>query len=126
MKRLVAFYFLVLLTACTSQNKYSDFDYIYSRSGSYAPIYENIWIKGNTGQYSFEGKEKKEFKISSEDLQKMENTLNQQNFQTIQEDYKKVYDHISISINAKKGNNSASKSIISEDKTLLEAVLKVF
>lgn len=63
MKRLVAFYFLVLLTACTSQNKYSDFDYSYSRSGSYAPIYENIWITGNTGQYSFEGKEKKSLKF---------------------------------------------------------------
>lgn len=106
MKRFVAFCFLVLLTACTSQNKYSDFDYSYSRSGGYAPIYENLWIKGNTAQYSFEGegkKVKKAFKISSEDLLKIKNTLNQQNFRTIKEDYKKVYDHISISINAKKG-----------------------
>jgi hypothetical protein len=135
MKRFVAFYFLVLLTACTSQNKYSDFDYSYSRSGGYAPIpiYENLWIKGNTPQYSFEGegkKVKKEFKIFSEDLQKIENTLNQQNFRTIQEDYKKVYDHTSISINTKKGNNSASKSdasfIISEDKARWEAVVKAF
>ncbi len=73
-----------------------------------------------------EGKVKKEFKISSEDLQKIENTLNQQNFRTIQEDYKKVYNHISISINAKKRNNSASKSIISEDKAPWEDVIKVF
>jgi hypothetical protein len=54
MKRLVAFYFLVLLTACTFQNKYSDFDYSYSRSSGYVPIYENIWITGSTGQYSFD------------------------------------------------------------------------
>ena len=133
MKRFVAFCFLVLLTACTSQNKYSDFDYSYSRSGGYAPIYENLWIKGNTAQYSFEGegkKVKKAFKISSEDLLKIENTLNQQNFRTIKEDYKKVYDHISISINAKMGNNSASKSdaslIMSEDKARWEAVVKAF
>ena len=133
MKRFVAFCFLVLLTACTSQNKYSDFDYSYSRSGGYAPIYENLWIKGNTAQYSFEGegkKVKKAFKISSEDLLKIENTLNQQNFRTIKEDYKKVYDHISISINAKKGNNSASKSdaslIMSDDKARWEAVVNAF
>ena len=56
--------------------------------------------------------------------------MNQQNFRTIKEDYKKVYDHISISINAKKGNNSGSKSdaslIMSEDKARWEAVVNVF
>lgn len=133
MKRFVALCFLVFLAACTSQNKYSDFDYSYSRSGGYAPIYENLWIKGNTAHYSFEGegkKVKKDFKISTEHLQKIENTLSQQNFRTIQEDYKKVYDNISISINVKKGENSASKSdasfIMSKDKERWDAIVKTF
>lgn len=133
MKRLIALCFLVILAACNSQKKYSDFDYSYSRSGGKMAIYENFLIKGKTVHYSFEGdgkKIKKDFKISAEDLQKIELALKENNFRTIQEDYKKVYDKVSTSINVKKGDNSCSKSdasfIMSKDKERWEAVLRAF
>lgn len=124
---------LMLLTGCNTQKKFSDFDYSYSRSGGYAPIYENFLIKGNTANYSFEGEGKnikKSFKISAEDLQKIETALTQNNFRTIQEDYKKVYDNISTAINVKKGTNSGIKSdasfIMAKDQQRWKAVVAVF
>lgn len=133
MKRLIALCFLVILAACNSQKKYSDFDYSYSRSGGKMAIYENFLIKGKTVHYSFEGdgkKIKKDFKISAEDLQKIELALKENNFRTIQEDYNKVYDKVSTSINVKKGDNSGSKSdasfIMVKDKERWEAVLRAF
>lgn len=133
MKNFILVFLLLIFTGCNTQKKFSDFDYSYSRSGGYAPIYENLLIKGNTVTYSFEGQEKnikKTFKISNEDLQKIETALTNNNFRTIQEDYKKVYDNISIAINVKKGNNSASKSdasfIMKKDQERWKAVVAVF
>lgn len=133
MKNLFLIVLILVFSACNSNKKFSDFDYSYSRSGGYAPIYENLLIKGNTVTYSFEGQGKnikKSFKISSEDLRKIENTLTNNNFRTIQEDYKKVYDNISIAINVKKGDNSGSKSdasfIMKKDQERWNAVVAVF
>lgn len=133
MKNLFLIVLILVFSACNSNKKFSDFDYSYSRSGGYAPIYENLLIKGNTVTYSFEGQGKnikKSFKISSQDLQKIENALTNNNFRTIQEDYKKVYDNISIAINVKKGDNSGSKSdasfIMKKDQERWNAVVTVF
>lgn len=114
MKRILGILFaIIVLISCNSQKRYSDFDISYSKSGGYAPIYENLLIKGNNVFYSFEGNGKKlkqNFKISNEDLNRLENTLSQNNFRRIEEDHKKIYDFISTSINIKKGPNSGSKT----------------
>lgn len=114
MKRILGILFAIMvLVSCNSQKMYSDFDIGYSKSGGFAPIYENLLIKGNNAFYSFEGQGKKlkqNFKISNEDLNRLERTLSQNNFRRIEEDHKKIYDFISTSINIKKGPNSGSKT----------------
>lgn len=134
MNRILGILFaIIVLVSCNSQKIYSDFDISYSKSGGFAPIYENLLIKDNTAHYSFEGQGKKykqEFKISAEDLKKIENALSQNNFRRIQEDHKKIYDNISTSINVKKGPNEGSKtdasSIIPNFKTNWVNITNVF
>lgn len=104
---------VIVLVSCNSQKVYSDFDISFSRSGGYAPVYENLLVKGNNAHYSFEGQGKKykqDFKISNEDLKKLDHTLSQNNFRRIQEDRKKLYDNVTTSINIKKGPNEGSKT----------------
>ena len=48
--------------------------------------------------------------LSEADLKNIENTLTENKFRKIQEDYKKLYDNISVEINVKKGNNTGSKT----------------
>ncbi|MDO3426027.1 MULTISPECIES: hypothetical protein [Chryseobacterium] len=114
MKRILGILFaIIVLVSCNSQKVYSDFDISYSKSGGFAPIYENLLIKGNTAHYSFEGQGKKykqDFKITDEDLKKLDNTLSQNNFRRIQEDHQKIYDGIATTINIKKGPNEGSKT----------------
>lgn len=114
MKSILGILFAIMvLVSCNSQKMYSDFDISYSKSGGFAPIYENLLIKGNNAFYSFEGQGKKvkqNFKISNEDLYRLEKILSQNNFRRIEEDHKKIYDFISTSINIKRGPNSGSKT----------------
>lgn len=104
---------VIVLVSCNSQKVYSDFDISYSRNGGFSPVYENLLIKGNNAHYSFEGqgkKHKQDFKISDEDLKKLDQTLSQNNFRRIEEDRKKLYDNVTTSINIKKGVNEGSKT----------------
>ena len=114
MKKLIAIFLLIMITvSCNSQKVYSDFDISYSKSGGYAPIYENLLIKGNDAHYSFEGQGKKiktSFKLTNEEIQNLNQVLTQNNFRHIAEDHKKIYDRIAISINVKNGENSANKT----------------
>lgn len=114
MKRIIGILFaIIILVSCNSQKVYSDFDISYSKSGGVAPAYENLLIKGNDAHYSFEEqgkKSKQDFKLSDEDLKKLDNILSQNNFRRIQEDRKKLYDNVSTSINIKKGPNEGSKT----------------
>ena len=133
MKYLALALLMVFLTACNTQSKYTDYDYSYSRSGGYAPIYENLWIKGNTANYSLEKERKKvenKFTVSDETLKNIQNILQENNFRMIEEDHKKVYDNISTAIVVKKGDNSASKSnasfIMKKDQQRWNNVVKVF
>lgn len=133
MKRFIALCILVILTACNPQKKYSDFDYSYSRSGGFAPIYENLLIKGNNAHYSLEGQGKnikKDFRISNEELKTIQTVLTQNNFRMIREDYKKVYDNIATIINVKKGEQTGSKSdasfIMEGDKDRWNNITLVF
>ena len=133
MKRFIAFFVLLALASCSPQKKYTDFDYSYSRSGGLSPIYENLWIKGKSAHYSFEGQGKnikKDFTLSKDELNNIQDVLEQNNFRMIQEDYKKLYDYISTSIVVKKGAQSASKSdasyIMESDKTRWENVANTF
>lgn len=109
----VSVWVFALFFSCNSQKNYSDFDYSYARSGGYAPIYENFLIKGNNGFYSFEGQGKnirKEFKVSDDEIKAIETALTENDFRRIREDLKKIYDHISVSISVKKGNNAGRKT----------------
>jgi len=134
MKRILGILFaIIVLVSCNSQKVYSDFDISYSKSGGFAPIYENLLIKGNNAHYSFEGQGKKlkqDFKISDEDLKNLDNTLSQNNFRKIQEDRKKIYDNISTSINVKNGPNEGSKtdasSIMHNFKTNWTSITNAF
>lgn len=114
MKKILGIFVIILtIISCNSQKKYSDFDISYSKSGGFSPTYENLLIKGNNAYYSFEGqgkKIKKSFKISNDDLKKLDETLSKNNFRKIEEDHKKVYDNITTSINIKKGLNEGSKN----------------
>lgn len=134
MKRIIEILFaIIVLVSCNSQKVYSDFDVSYSKSGGFAPIYENLLIKGNNAHYSFEGQGKKykqDFKISNNDLEKLDNTLSQNNFRKIEEDRQKIYDHIATTINVKKGPNEGSKtdasSIMSKHTANWANITKVF
>lgn len=114
MNRILGILFaIIVLVSCNSQKMYSDFDISYSKSGGFAPVYENLLIKDNTAHYSFEGQGKKykqDFKIDDEDLKKLDRVLSQNNFRRIEEDRQKIYDNIATSINVKKGANEGSKT----------------
>ena len=134
MKKILGILFAItVLVSCNSQKVYSDFDISYSKSGGFAPVYENMFIKGNSVHYSFEGQGKKykqDFKISDEDLKKLDQVLSQNNFRKIQEDHKKLYDNISTSINIKKGPNEGSKTdasmIIQDYQTNWNTIIETF
>ena len=123
----------MITVSCNSQKAYSDFDISYSKSGGYAPIYENLLIKGNDVQYSFEGQQKKfktTFKLSNEEIQNLNQILTKNNFRHIVEDHKKIYDRIAVSINVKNGENSANKTdasmILPQSKKNWDEIVNAF
>ena len=136
MKKAIFVFLIMVLAGCASssnQKKYSDFDYSFARSGGLSPIYENLLIKGNKAHYSFEGHGKnikKDFTITNEDLKNIENTLTQNKFTRIQEDYRKLYDNISVEINVKTGSNAGSKTdaslIMEKNKDQWEKIVNTF
>ena len=136
MKKAIFVFLIMILAGCVSssnQKKYSDFDYSFARSGGLSPIYENLLIKGNKAHYSFEGHGKnikKDFTITNEDLKNIENTLTQNKFTRIQEDYRKLYDNISVEINVKRGSNAGSKTdaslIMEKNKDQWEKIVNTF
>lgn len=136
MKKVIFVFLILILSACTTntnQKKYSDFDYSFARSGGLSPIYENLLIKGNKAHYSFEGQGKnikKNFDLTNDDLKNIEKVLTQNKFTRIQEDYRKLYDNISVEINVKKGSNAGSKSdaslIMEKNKDHWEKIVNTF
>lgn len=123
----------MIIVSCNSQKAYSDFDISYSKSGGYAPIYENLLIKGNEVHYSFEGQEKKiktTFQLTNEEILDLNEVLSQNNFRHIAEDHKKIYDRAAIAINVKKGKNSANKTdasmIMPQSKKNWDQVVNAF
>lgn len=136
MKKVIFVFLILILSACatsTNQKKYSDFDYSFARSGGLSPIYENLLIKGNKAHYSFEGQGKnikKDFTLTNDDLKTIENVLTQNKFRRIQEDYKKLYDKVSVEITVKKGSNAGSKTdaslIMEKNKEDWEKIVNTF
>lgn len=136
MKKVIFVFLTLILSACatsTNQKKYSDFDYSFARSGGLSPIYENLLIKGNKAHYSFEGQGKnikKDFTLTNDDLKNIENVLTQNKFRRIQEDYKKLYDKVSVEITVKKGSNAGSKTdaslIMEKNKEDWEKIVNTF
>lgn len=133
MKNLLIILAVFVLAACNSQKKYSEFDISYSKSGGFAPIYENLLLNGKNVHYSFEGHGKnikKDFNITDAERKVIEDAITKNNFRTIQEDNKKLYDYIATSITVKYGSQSASKSdgsyIMPQDQTRWDNVVKVF
>ena len=133
MKKLIFVFLILILGGCTSQKVYTDFDYSFARSGGRIPMYENLLITGNNVHYSFEGQGKdikKNFTISTKDLRHIENTLAENNFTRIQEDYKKIYDNVAVEINIKKGKNAGNKSdaslIMPKDQARWDEIVSAF
>ena len=136
MKKVIFVFLILILSACTTntnQKKYSDFDYSFARSGGLSPIYENLLIKGNKAHYSFEGQGKnikKNFELTNDDLKNIEKVLTQNKFTRIQEDYRKLYDNVSVEINVKKGSNAGSKSdaslIMEKNKDHWDKIVNTF
>ena len=136
MKKAIFVFLIMILAGCASSNnqkKYSDFDYSFARSGGLSPIYENLLIKGNKAHYSFEGQGKnikKDFTLTNDDLKNIENVLTQNKFRRIQEDYKKLYDKVSVEITVKKGSNAGSKTdaslIMQKNKEDWEKIVNTF
>lgn len=133
MYKILVVFAAFLLFSCQSQKKYSDFDISYSRSGGYAPIYENVLIKGNTMTYAYEGdgkKSEKTFSLTDEEIKRLNEVLTVNNFRFIREDRKKVYDRISTTITVKDGPNSGSKSdasfIMPADQAKWDNIVKTF
>lgn len=107
MKNWIVFLLILVLASCNSQKKYSDFEISYSRSGGMNPIYENMLIKGNKINYSFEGqgeKYTKKAKISTAEKQKLYNVAKINDLKNIQDDVLKLYDNITTTIKIK-GNS---------------------
>ena len=133
MKKLIAIFVIMLLWSCNSQKIYSDFDISYSRSGGFAPIYENVLIKGNRMHYSFEGQQKnikKDYKISDAEIQNILKVLKDNNFRYIETDHLKMYDNITTSINVRIGDNSGVKNdgsgIMPKDQQRWENITAAF
>ena len=133
MKYLFLAVLMVILTGCSTQTKYSDYDYSFSQSGGNKPFYENLWIKGNSAKYSLEKngtKVDQNFTLSAETLKNIEKVVQENNFRMIEEDRQKVYDNVTTIIVVKKGDNSASKSnasfIMAKDRQRWDNVVEVF
>ncbi|WP_144282146.1 hypothetical protein [Chryseobacterium echinoideorum] len=114
MKKILGIILMLLFAvSCNNQKMYSDYDISFSRSGGFAPTYENLLIKNNKAYYSFEGQEKKikrKINISDSEIKNLNDILSKNNFRQIQEDHKKIYDNITTSVNIKKGTNAGSKN----------------
>ncbi len=133
MKKILAVLVFMILCSCNSQKIYENFDISYSRSGGFAPIYENVLIKDNKLHYSFEGQDKKikkDFKISDAELESLQKSLTQNNFRFIETDHKKIYDNITTTINVKIGSEAAIKNdgsgIMPKDEKKWQNITQVF
>lgn len=105
MKKLFAFLLIFILASCQSHKVFEDYELSYSRSGGYAPAYENLLIKGNTANYFFEGRGKKysqKVKISDAEKQQLYNAIEQNKLASVREDHKKLYDFVSTTVKVKK------------------------
>lgn len=104
MKKLIALFLITILASCNSHKVFENYELSYSRSGGYAPIYENMLIKGNTVNYFFEGQGKKYSKkgtITNAEKQKLYDAVKKNDLKTILEDIKKVYDNITTTVKIK-------------------------
>lgn len=113
MRKFFLVFIFLILVSCNTQKQYTDFDISYARSGGYAPIYENLIIKGNKLHYSLEGQGKnikKDLKISDGEVKRILTVLEENKFNTIREDNKKLNDHITTIISIKVGKNIGAKS----------------
>jgi pyrrolidone-carboxylate peptidase len=113
MKKLLFLCLLMILGGCSTQNKFSDFDYSFARSGGISPSYENLLIRGDQAFYSFKApgkKIKKDFQVSTKDLENIEKVLTENQFRKIEEDLNKLFDQVKVEITVKNGDNSGRKS----------------
>lgn len=104
MKKLVLLLMLFALAACNRTSIFETYELSYSRSGGYAPIYENLLIENFTAYYFFEGqgqKYNKKVSISSEEKQALLHSIESNDLSSIREDYKKLFDHITTTIKVK-------------------------
>lgn len=113
MKKLIALFLITILAACNSHKVFDNYELSYSKSGGFAPIYENMLIKGNTVNYFFEGQGKKYSKkstITNAEKQKLYDVIKANDLKTIREDVKKVYDNITTTVKVKSATENTFKN----------------
>lgn len=112
MKKLIVLFFAMLLVSCNSHKVFTNYDLSYSRSGGYAPIYENLLINGSTANYFYEAQGKKYSKrvnITNAEKQKLYDAINKNDMKSIREDIKKVYDNITTTVKMKRNGDEIFK-----------------
>lgn len=118
MKKIVFFVVLFIMASCTRSSIFEQYELSYSRSGGFAPIYENLLIRNNTAYYFFEGSGKKfnkKAQISQEEKSKLYDAINDNELAQIREDYKKVFDNITTTVKVK----NASQKIFKDDGSFI-------
>ena len=112
-KFIVLLVILALTVSCTSNKVFENYELSYSRSGGYAPLYENVLIKGKTVNYFFEGHGKKyntKATLSEAEKLTLYKAIKDNNMKFIQEDHLKMYDNITTTIKMKNGGESIYKN----------------
>lgn len=133
MKKLLLILLIGCLYSCTNQSVFEHYELSYSRSGGYAPIYENLLIEGNTARFYFEGQNQKYNKktsISNDEKALILKAIETSKLKEIREDYKKVYDNITTTIKVKTPNEKLFKDdgsfIIPEHQARWNSIIQAF
>lgn len=131
MKNIALILLILILNACQSQKVFENYELSYSKSGGYAPVYENLLIKNNTATYFFEGHGKKyseKISLSDTEMKLLYEAIEQNNLRQIREDHKKMYDYITTTIKIKKDNiiKNDGSGIFPQDQQRWNNVVNAF
>ncbi len=133
MKKFILILLIGTLYSCTNQSVFEQYELSYSRSGGYAPIYENLLIEGNTANFYSEAPGKKyntKAVISNQEKAAIFKSIQTNDLKSIREDYKKVYDNITTTVKVKTPNDKIFKDdgsfITPEHQERWNGIISVF
>lgn len=131
MRLWISILLLAVLASCNSQKPFTDYEISYARHGGYAPMYENLFIDGNSIQYFFEGngqKYSKKSRINKDEKQALLDVINKNKLQTVREDYKKFYDRIATTVKVKNLNTikTDGSDIMPQDRQRWQNIVQAF